>query len=248
MSDANQNAAKLFQRGHETVNQSPLPIRSSLNAFQSIFEVQDLNEREQTAIERILIDGFQAGVVGEESVQVDIDEVKRITKELKAIKRQELVLIGERISRAKAVFRKYKDRSFRDWLALTFGTYKTGYNYLAFYDLYSIIPDDLKNRFKAMPAKAAYILASKKAPLDRKIGIVKDHAQETAQNLITLIRSISEEMEAPPKPRLRDPAKRRILDMLQKTLFDLAQRKGQFEGWEKERIRHMAQALAQIAD
>lgn len=246
MEDPNQSATKLFQKNSDVIPAS-LAMRSPINAFQSIFEVQDLNEREQSAIERILIEGFQPGVVPEEAVQIDIDEVKKITKELKAIKRQELVLIGERISRAKAVFRKYKDRSFRDWLALTFGTYKTGYNYLSFFDLYSIIPDDLKNRFKSMPAKAAYILASKKAPLDRKIGIVKEHAQETAQNLIALIRTISEEID-PPKIKLRDPAKRRIFDSIQKLLFELSIRRDQLEGWEKERIRQMAFQLNQIAD
>ena len=158
-----------------------------INAFHSLFSVQELNENENQSIETILLAGLEIDG-SRNDFQSDAYEIKRLTKELRAIRRQELVLIGERVAAAREVFRKYKDRSFRDWMHLTFGSFKTGYNYLAFYDLYMAIPDEMKNHLKEMPAKAVYVLASHKAPLEKKIEVVKNHSQQTAQTLISVIR------------------------------------------------------------
>lgn len=160
----------------------------AINAFQSLFAVQELEEGEIQAIETILHSGVEPGY-REEEVASDAHEIKRLTKELKAIRRQELVLIGERVAAAREVFRRYKDRSFRDWMQLTFGSFKTGYNYLGFYDLYLSVPDEIKGHLKDMPAKAIYVLASHKAPLEKKIEVLKNNSKEkTAESLISTIR------------------------------------------------------------
>jgi hypothetical protein len=187
MSKTQDLATAFLQKTHFTQPAAP-PVSPVANAFHSLFQVQELSDHENRSIERIIIDGYEPGRSAEGDINADVVEVKRLTKELVAIKRQEMVLIGERIAQARAIFHKYKERSFREWLDLTFGSFKTGYNYLAFYDLYVLVPDEIKTRLKEMPAKAAYVLASKKAPIERKIAIVKDHAQDTAQNLIVLIR------------------------------------------------------------
>ena len=162
----------------------------SINAFNALFAVQELSEQENRAIEKILVEGYEPGLFPEEGVDLDALEIKRLTKELKAIKRQEMVLIGERISQARDVFKKYQKRSFREWMDFTFGSFKTGYNYLAFYDLYSALPDELKDPLKEMPAKAVYVLASRKAPIEQKIEIIRNsRSQEKANDLIALIRS-----------------------------------------------------------
>jgi hypothetical protein len=186
MSKTQELATAFLQKSRLTRPAAP-PISGVVNAFNALFAVQDLSDQESRKIERILVEGFEPGHLAEGEVDLDVVEVKRLTKELMAIKRQEMVLIGERIAQARSIFRKYKDRSFREWLDLTFGSFKTGYNYLAFYDLYLLVPDEIKARLKEMPAKAVYVLASKKVPVERKIAIVKEHAQETAQNLIALI-------------------------------------------------------------
>lgn len=186
MAKAQELATAFIQKSRMTRPSAP-PISGAVNAFNSLFAVQDLSDQESRSIERILVEGYEPGRFTEGEVDQDAVEIKRLTKELMAIKRQEMVLIGERIAQARAIFRKYKDRTFREWLDLTFGSFKTGYNYLSFYDLYLLVPDEIKARLKEMPAKAVYVLASKKVPVERKIAIVKDHAQETAQNLIQLI-------------------------------------------------------------
>ncbi|MBF8264062.1 MAG: chlamydia virulence plasmid protein pGP6-D [Parachlamydiales bacterium] len=199
MTKTQQLATAFLQKTRLTRPAAP-PISGAINAFNALFAVQELSDPENRKIERILVEGFEPGQLSEGEVDLDVVEVKRLTKELMAIQRQEMVLIGERIAQARAIFRKYKDRSFREWLDLTFGSFKSGYNYLAFYDLYLLVPDDIKARLKEMPAKAVYVLASKKVPVERKIAIVKEHAQETAQNLIALIQSTLGDRRAAHRP------------------------------------------------
>jgi hypothetical protein len=187
MSKTQELATAFLQKTRLTRPPAP-PMSGVVNAFNALFAVQELSDQENRVIERILVEGYEPGRYVEGEVDLDVAQVKRITKELIAIKRQEMVLIGERIAEARSIFQKYKDRSFREWLELTFGSFKSGYNYLAFYDLYLSVPDEIKTRLKEMPAKAVYVLASKKVPVERKIQIVKDHAQESANHIISLIR------------------------------------------------------------
>jgi len=199
MSKTQELATAFLQKTRTTHPPAP-PISGVVNAFNALFAVQELNESESHTIERILVEGYEPERFTEGEIETDVVEVKRLTKELMAIKRQEMVLIGERIAQARLIFRKYKDRSFRDWLSLTFGSFKSGYNYLAFYDLYLLVPDEIKMRLKQMPAKAVYVLASKKVPVERKIAIVKDHSQDTADNLIALIQETLGEIRTPRRP------------------------------------------------
>lgn len=181
-------AAAFLQRSQQKISSptpSPVPAHGVINAFQSLFAVQELSDQESLAIERILVEGAEPEALGE--VNQDIVEVKRLTKELIAIKRQEVVLIGERIAAVREVFKKYKERSFREWMEFTFGSFKTGYNYLSFYDFYYSVPEDVKIRLKDMPARAVYILASKKVPVEQKIALVKEHSQKRGGDLIALI-------------------------------------------------------------
>jgi hypothetical protein len=206
-----QQLATAFLRKTRLTQPTAPPISGVVNAFNALFAVQELSDQESRKIERILVEGFEPGQRVEGEVDLDVVEVKRITKELMAIKRQEMVLIGERIAQARAIFRKYNDRSFREWLNLTFGSFKTGYNYLAFYDLYLLVPDEIKGRLKEMPAKAVYVLASKKVPVERKIAIVKEHGQETAQNLIALIQETLGD-----RPAMKRPSNEKLISSMEK--------------------------------
>lgn len=161
-------------------------VREPINAFHSLFSVQDLTKNEEGSIQRMLLDGILPN--SSVNLEQDLFEVRRLTQELRAIRKQELILIGERIAEARDIFRKYQEESFREWLSFTFGSFKTGYNYLSLYDLYLLIPDDMKERLRDMPAKAVYILASKKAPLEKKIEIVRYYNNQSADHLIAVIR------------------------------------------------------------
>lgn len=158
--------------------------RPPINAFSSLFSIQEATEQEYLSLEKLLTEGE---ATPHESIHEDVAKLARITQEVKAIKKQEMLLIGERISLARDIFKRHREKSFRQWLESTFGSFKTGYNYLSFYDLYLEIPPSLQDLLKEMPAKAAYVLASKKVTIEQKAEIVKEHAKESANEIIASI-------------------------------------------------------------
>ena len=59
---------------------------------------------------------------------------------------------------------------------------------LTYYDFYSALPDqDLKEKFRRIPQKAAYILASRQGDMKKKEEIVRGYANQKRMDLITLI-------------------------------------------------------------
>ena len=165
-----------------------VPIsRPPINAFSSLFSIQEVSEQEYSNLEQLLTEWEGSS---SESIRLDVAQLSRITQEVKAIKKQEMLLIGERISLAREIFKKYKEKGFRQWLEFAFGSFKTGYNYLSFYDLYIEMPSELQDLLKEMPAKAAYILASKKGSIEQKAEIVKEHSKEPAEDIIASIHDL----------------------------------------------------------
>lgn len=159
-----------------------------VNSFNSVFNAKPLNLRESNAIERLLIDNFQPGESSEEQVEQDVDQLKQITSEIKAIGKQGIVLMGERVYRARELLKPYKDGTFTKWLESTFGTRKTGYNMLAYYDLYRSLPrDDLRESLKKLPQRTAYILASREGAIDIKAEIISEYSDRPHDELVVLI-------------------------------------------------------------
>ncbi|MBS0625203.1 MAG: CT583 family protein [Verrucomicrobia bacterium] len=206
MSKTKELAAAFIQKSQNSLA-APAP-RGLINAFNSLFSVQELTDVESLAIDRIMVGGCEPGT----NIEKDVFEIKRLTKELKAIRRQEIVLIGERIAQAREIFKNYKERSFREWMEFTFNAFKTGYNYLAFYDLYLSVPEHIQSHLKEMPAKAVYVLASKKAPVEQKIELVEKHSKNTAQNLISLI----QETFGDDRIVVRKPSNDKVLSVMEK--------------------------------
>ncbi len=170
----------------QTQTRAPSVSRPPINAFSSLFSIQESTEQEIASLEKLLAEGEE--IKGD--FQVDVAQLARITQEVKAIKKQEMLLIGERIALAREIFRKYKEKSFRQWLESTFGSFKTGYNYLSFYDLYLEMSPSLQVLLKEMPAKAAYVLASKKISIEQKERIVEEHSKESARSIIASIHGL----------------------------------------------------------
>lgn len=163
---------------------SSVVSRPPINAFNSLFSIQEPKEKEYSIIEKLLLD---EDMIVSKLVREDVMLLSQITQEVKAIKKQEMLLIGERISVAREIFKRYKEKNFRKWLESTFGSFKTGYNYMSFYDLYKGIPESLQDLLKEMPAKAAYVLASKKVTINEKAEIVRDYSKESATDIISFI-------------------------------------------------------------
>lgn len=217
-------------------------VSSPINSFNSLFDVKKLTDNESNEIQRILEDGYDPSMGG--NVKSDLAEVKRITEEIKAVKRQELVLVGERIFNAREIFKKYKDRSFKQWMGLAFGSFKSGYNYLSLYDFYLQLPDGVRGQLKSMPAKAAYILASKEGSIEQKIGIVKNHSHEKTEDLILQIREtfgVDRQRKAIKRPLIDQ-----ILNFMGKEAKKLITRKDLLDMEQKKQVQYLMDQLQKL--
>lgn len=159
------------------------------NSFQAIFPTKPLEEQERCKIRQILEQGVLSDSV-EEGVEKRVEEqLYQITEEIRAISRQGAVLLGERVFRVRELLKPYRDGTFTKWLEATFSSRKTGYNFLAYYELYIHLPrEELKEKFKKMPSRAAYILASKEGALQEKVSLIEEYSDLGHQELVALIR------------------------------------------------------------
>ena len=181
--------------------------------FNSIFDVQPLEQAEATVIETLLIESSNPDSHTESQVHKDISDLKSITAEIRAIGRQGILLMGERISKARELLKSYHNGTFTKWLDATFGSQKTGYNLLTYYDFYSALPEpSLKEKFRKLPQKVAYILASRKGDMKKKEEIVRCIGEQKPNDLLSLIQE-----KLPIKPNdkrsLKDGSLNRILKL-----------------------------------
>lgn len=137
--------------------------------FNSVFDVKPLEHAEAVLIENLLIEGSSPENMSLDQVRKDIDLLKVLTAEIKAIGKQALLLMGERICKAREILKSYHNGTFTKWLDSAFGSKKTGYNMLTYYDFYSALPNqDLKEKFRKFPQKIAYILASRQGDMKKR--------------------------------------------------------------------------------
>ncbi len=163
-------------------------LAPQVNSFNSIFETKPLDESESNRIECLLLDGCMLGSTSEEQVKRDVSKLKLITSEIRAIGRQGIVLMGERVYKAKEILKLYKDGTFTRWLESTFGTRKTAYNVLSYFELHRDLPKpELKERFKKIPLRAAYVLASREGSLNAKADIIREYYKLGHNELVTII-------------------------------------------------------------
>ena len=122
----------------------------------------------------------------------------------------------------------------------TFGSFKTGYNYLAFYDLYTSFPEELRGILKDMPAKAIYVLASRKVPVEMKIEIVRtSYADERATDLIARIQN-----SLGHSGKEKSPSSVRILNALEKAASLL--HPDRLDALQKSRLIRLVEHLKEI--
>ena len=98
----------------------------------------------------------------------DLKALMAITSEVKAITNQAVILHGERIKRAQEILKKYRDGAFTAWLFATYGNRQTPYNFLQYYEFYTVMPQALHPKLDQMPRQAVYSLASRAGALREK--------------------------------------------------------------------------------
>ncbi len=156
-----------------------------LSSFSGVFRVAQLNEKEKADLESILrtyrfseADDFES----------DLKALMAITSEVKAITNQAVILHGERIKRGQEILKKYREGAFTAWLFATYGNRQTPYNFLQYYEFYSLLPQTLHPKLDQMPRQAVYSLASRGGTFTKKEEIVKNYTGQPKEELLRLIR------------------------------------------------------------
>ncbi|MEX0961399.1 MAG: CT583 family protein [Simkaniaceae bacterium] len=153
------------------------------------FDLQKLDEDEKKKIEELLLN--HGHEVDKKECFLDIQKITHITAEVKSISKQGVILIGERIHNAREILKKYGEgqATFTEWLKQTFGSVRTAYNTLSYFDFYSKLPSEtLREKLKTLPLKAAYILASRSGELEKKVEIISSYKGSKPNDLIEEIR------------------------------------------------------------
>jgi len=156
-----------------------------LSSFSGVFRVAALNVKEKSAIETILKNHRQND---SHNIDIDFAALSEITSEVKAIANQAVILHGERIKRAQEILKKYRDGAFTAWLYATYGNRQTPYNFLQYYEFYTMMPAAMHPLIDQMPRQVVYSLASRSGPFERKQAIVKNYSGQAKQELLKLIR------------------------------------------------------------
>jgi hypothetical protein len=157
-----------------------------LTSFSGLFKTIELGDMEKAALEAIL--HKHAPTTASCDIEKDYAALSNITAEIKAITSQAAILHGERIKRAQKILKSYQEGAFSAWLMATYGNRQTPYNFLLYYELYEQLPHDLKTQAERLPRQAMYTLASRDAPLEKKIALIAGYKGETKQEMLERIR------------------------------------------------------------
>lgn len=221
-------------------------LAPQVNNFNSIFNTTPLDEVESRQIEKLLVDNFLPGKVSEEQVEQDSNQLKTITSEIKAISNQSIVLIGERIHNAREILKPYRDGALAQWIESTFGSRRTAYNILAYYQLYSQLSSPtLQDRFKKMPQKIAYLLASKDVDISGKTEIIENYYESNSSELMMLIQ---ERFPADIGDGRRKAANKTLLDSLELGLKKICKRKDHLTEGDHIQITRLKKLIDEILE
>lgn len=161
---------------------------TNVNSFNAVFDLQKLDDQEESYLKEILENNWIPDNSTEKDFEKTFVKLKSITSEIKAISRQGAFLVGERVVHARELLKPYRDGTFTLWLESTFGSRRSGYNMLAYYELFRALPnDDLRVKYKTMAQRAAYSLANRKGDIHKKFKIIDQYFNLKSNELITIV-------------------------------------------------------------
>ena len=209
--------------------------KNSLFTAPLSFQNKPLDATEVIRIEKLLADNHRSDMIEEKQVIRDIQKIKNITAEIRSISKQGVVLMGERVQRAQMILKSYKDGTFSQWLETTFGSKKTGYNVLAYFELYEKLSnDDIREMLKKIPLRAAYVIASRSGNTQVKEEIIRENYHLGHDEFVTIIQ---EKLPiATADRRAYKSSNNRLIIKLSETLNKLLERKESFSEGNKKSI------------
>lgn len=187
MSNVNQLLSKRLNKSEKSSKMAEMAkqsARGNLSSFSGIFSISELNQGEKDFIEAILYEYS----LGKTDLSKDLSSLLVITSEVKAINHQAAILHGERIKKAHEILTNYQEGAFSTWLVSTYGNRQTPYNFLQYYEFYSLMPKTLHPQIEAMPRQAVYSLASRSGDLKQKQKIIENYKGETKAEILNIIR------------------------------------------------------------
>jgi hypothetical protein len=145
------------------------------------------------------------------------------------------------------MLKSYHQGTFTKWLLTAFGSRKSGYNMLTYYDFYSALPNqELKEKFRKIPQKAAYILASRKGDMKKKEEIVLNYSDQKPIKLISLIHEeLPTDEEDKRRPKDHDVTQ---IHKLAETLQTLLHKKRQYSQESRILLSELKATLTAILD
>ena len=155
-----------------------------LSSFSGVFQVNAISIKEELALETIL-HKFKGVDV---DISSDLEHLKKLTSEVKAINNQAAMLHGERIKAAQEILKSYNEGAFSAWLIDTYGNRQTPYNFMLYYDFYSLLDEPLKEVADEMPKQVIYTLSSRKVSQEEKETFLQNYKGETKKELLSLLR------------------------------------------------------------
>jgi hypothetical protein len=192
MSKTVQEARSFFKKTIQTDNEftegfevsSPIQIPTI-----AIPVTIDLTEQEKRAIQKILVEDYQPGRIPESQVSQHIEQLTNITKQIKSISAQSVLLHGERIKQAQDLLSNYREGAFTRWLMSTYGNRQTPYSMLRYYEFYQSAPKEARKMIESAPKKAVYLLASREGDKNKKFKLIQEHGTSSQSDLLLLIQS-----------------------------------------------------------
>ena len=217
------------------------------NSFRAMFDPHELEETEINNLKLIFEESATESAF-EEEIDKDFSQLVQITSELKAIQKQAVILVGERICSVREIFKRHGGDGigFTSWLGLAFNARKTAYNAMAYYELYSILPsEELKSKMKQMPVKVSYVLASRNAPEKLKFSIIDSYQGEKQREMLD---RIEEFMPIQGDKRSLRTLGEKAVDDLERIIDTLMRRKKHIHTNEKMRIDEALDKLSQLME
>lgn len=210
-----------------------------LTSFSGMFQVNDLSDREKGFLKEILEEYSQA----DSRIEADLSTLSSITSEIKALHHQAALLHGERIKKAHLILTSYKEGAFTTWLTAVYGNRQTPYNLMQYFDFFSHLPTDLKEKAEALPRQAIYSLASRQGDVSIKWKLIASYNGETKREMLEKIR---EYFPLPDHDRRKEDRGASALQHLEKAYALLKGKKPHLSPEQKASFKQLLNSLSSI--
>jgi hypothetical protein len=192
MSKSNKTASEFFKKKNSKKKEDfkeAFEVRPASPTTTDIFMGLDaFSDADEEKLRLELFAMSKESGINQADAERDCTDLLLITSEIRSITKQSIILHGERIHKARSILNKYKKRAFMRWLDITYGNRQTPYNFLYYYNLYKAVPQKEQTLIQKMPVRAAYLLSSRDGDMEKKLEIIRRHANSSQKELITVIR------------------------------------------------------------